>query len=107
VGKRRGVIWSPESVGDLAGLHDRIAVHDGDAADSYVAQVLDSVEMVSEHPRSVVRLIGVPLEGEFRSVVVRNHRVVYRLTEDGVRVYRIWDCRQDPAGLWSSLEAAE
>jgi len=107
LGKRQVVIWSPESVGDLAGLRERIAIHDGEAADNYVAQVLDSVEMVSEHPRSGVRLIGVPLDGEFRSVVVRNHRVVYRLVGEGVRVYRIWDCRQDPAGFWASLEAAE
>ena len=104
---RFGVVWSPQSIGDLELLHGQIAQHDSEAANRYLANVFEAVELLRDHPRSGPALPEVPLEGEFRSLVARKHRVIYRVDTRMIRIYRIWDCRRDPAGLWLSLESAE
>ncbi len=107
MGKRQKASWSQQAISDLADLHDQIAVHDGVAADKYLAQVIEAVEVIERHPESGMKLPGVLLTGEFRSAVIRNHRVVYRLLKGAPRIYRVWDCRQDPDGLWPSLMDTE
>jgi len=106
MGKRQEASWSPHAIGDLARLQDQIAVHDVAAA-KYMTQVMDAVDRTEDHAEIGTRLESVPLEGEYRSIVVRNHRVVYRVREGAIRVYRVWDCRQDPAGLWPSIREAD
>jgi plasmid stabilization system protein ParE len=101
VAKRRVRIrWSGPARADLIAAYGYLRAANPAAAGRYAAQVRKSVGRLRQFPRSGAKLWDVPLEGEFRSIVVRNHRVIYRVNDREVLIFRVWDCGQDPVGMW-------
>jgi plasmid stabilization system protein ParE len=98
------VKWTGPARRDLLELHAYLSLRDPIAAGRYVGAVREASDRLAEFPEMGARFDPRPLEGEFRSVVIRNHRLIYRLDDDCVVVFRLWDCRQDPDALWPLLE---
>jgi toxin ParE1/3/4 len=98
------VKWTGPARRDLVELHEYLLLRDPVAARRYVKAVREASDQLEQFPELGARFDPRPLEGEFRSVVVRNHRLIYRLDTDAVVVFRLWDCRQDPDALWPLLE---
>jgi plasmid stabilization system protein ParE len=92
--------WSGPARHDLVSSHAFLDAHNRRAAWRYAGDIRRAVNRLAEMPRLGAPMQGVPLQGEFRSIVVQNHRVIYRVDDEAVTVFRVWDCRQDPAGMW-------
>ncbi len=98
------VKWTGPARRDLLELHEYLHLRDPIAARRYVKAVREASDRLAELPEMGAKFDPRPLEGEFRSVVIRNHRLIYRLDSDTVVVFRLWDCRRDPDALWPLLE---
>jgi len=101
------VKWTGPARRDLLKLHEYLRLRDPIAARKYVEAIRQASEMLGQFPEMGAKFEPRPLEGHFRSVVVRNHRLIYRLDPGVVIVFRVWDCRQDPDALWPMLERGE
>jgi plasmid stabilization system protein ParE len=100
VGRSKKVRWTGPARADVLAADASIRVHNPAAAARYASDILASIERISRFPGVGARLANIPLEGELRSLVVRNHRVIYKVRAGVVWIMRVWDCRQDPDGLW-------
>ena len=98
------VKWTSSARRDLVELHEYLYLRDPVAARRYIAKVREASVRLREFPEIGAKLDLKPLKGEFRSVVIGNHRLIYRLDSNAVIVFRLWDCRQDPDALWDVLE---
>ncbi|MBN2801445.1 MAG: type II toxin-antitoxin system RelE/ParE family toxin [Deltaproteobacteria bacterium] len=98
------VKWTGPARRDLLELHEILRLRDPGAARRYVAAVREASDRLGEFPEVGARFDPRPIGGEFRSVVVRNHRLIYRLDRELIIVFRLWDCRQEPDALWPLLE---
>lgn len=98
------VLWTGPAKQDLIEIYEYLFVRDPVAARGYLRAVRDASAMIGHFPESGARFEPWPLKGNFRSVVVRNHRLIYRVDAENIVVFRVWDCRQDPDALWIHLE---
>jgi plasmid stabilization system protein ParE len=101
------VRWTGPARRDLIELFEYLTVRDPAAARGYVQAVREAAARIGHFPESGARFEPWPVRGNFRSIVVRNHRLIYRLDPDSIVVFRLWDCRQDPDALWLHLESSE
>ena len=98
------VRWTGPARRDLIQLHDYLWIRDPIAARQYVAAIREATMRLVEFPEMGSKFDSRPIAGSLRSVVVNNHRVIYRVEPDAVLIFRVWDCRQDPDSLWALLE---
>jgi len=98
------VKWTGPARRDLVELHEYLRLGDPAAARRYFKAVREAIDRLGDLPEMGARFDPSPLEGDFRSVVIRNHRLIYRFDTDAVVVFRLRDCRQDPDALWPLLE---
>ena len=83
-------------------IYDYIFQFNEAAAARVYNEILDKMEILEKFPR-----IG-PVEQqladcgkEFRSLVIRNYKIIYYIEEDENAIYvaTVWDCRQNPKRL--------
>jgi addiction module RelE/StbE family toxin len=77
------IIWSPEALADLRSIHDYIA-HDSEAiASNFIERLLNDVDRLAEF-----LLIGARIRefkrSDYRHLIVRPYRVIYRVADDAV-----------------------
>lgn len=93
-------MWAQPARSDLLAARAYLHARSPGAARAFAARIREAVNRLGELPAMGAPLEAAPLVGEFRSVVVGDHRVIYRLDPDRVVIFRIWDCRRDPARMW-------
>lgn len=99
--RRRSIVWSGPARLDLLQAHAFLRARSPRAAREFAAAVRDAVRRLPRLPRMGSPLDASPLVGEFRAVVIGHHRVIYRIDEERIVIFRIWDCRRDPDQMWS------
>jgi toxin ParE1/3/4 len=98
----RQVLLTEGAVHDLEDLYDYISAHDSPAKADYV---LDSIEKKLNDLLQFPERGSIPFEldefgiREYRQVVFKPYRIIYRLIDDNVYVYLIVDGRRDMQGL--------
>jgi plasmid stabilization system protein ParE len=104
VGRRRRLRWTAPARADVLGAHAFVRALNPAAAAKLLADLLAATDRIGRFPDTGARLRNIPLEGEYRSLVVRNYRIIYTIRPSGIWIARVWDCRQDPDGLWEFFE---
>ena len=97
------VRWTRPALVDLNDAHAYLQERNRVAARRFAAEVRAAIARLRQHPRIGPRLEAAPIPGEIRSLVLGNHRVVYRLEAEVLTVLRFWDCQRDPDALWSRV----
>ena len=72
------IVWSPQSLRDLAGIHKYIGMGSERYADLTVARIFAAVERLINFPQSG-RMVPERDEPDIREVIVGRFRVVYRI----------------------------
>ncbi len=98
----RQVLLTEDAEHDLEELYEYIAAHDSPAKADYV---LDSIEKKLNDLLQFPERGSIPSEldefgiREYRQVLFKPYRIIYRLIDDNVYVYLIVDGRRDMQGL--------
>ena len=101
--KPKAILWTLPAKNDLVSVHDYIRLDNPEAARRFSGSIREAVSRLQDFPEMGSPLRGVPLQGEFRSIVVGNHRLIYRVDPKIIIIFRVWDCRQDPDKMWDEL----
>jgi len=100
--KRRKLAWSMPAKRDLESVYAFLMARNPVAAKSFASELRRIVRRLPAFPKTGAPLAGVPQRGEFRSIVLSHYRLIYRLGPEEIMIFRLWDCRQDPARLWEN-----
>ncbi len=87
------VIWSPLALERIREQSQYIARDDPTAARGWIGEVFASVEQLKEFPRSG-RVVPELRNPDTRELLVRGHRVIYRLHDETISVLTIRHARQ-------------
>ena len=80
--------WNKSSVRDLKNIFDFIAIDSRLYAFRFVSRIIESVEQLSEFPKSG-RIVPEKNDPAIREVIVGNYRVFYHFNKDTVTILRI------------------
>ena len=92
------VVWSAWALQQLEEIHQWYAANATPAvADHIIVEILDAIRLLAQFPHGGQVEPWLQHHGlDHRRVVVGNHKVVYLVTPDEVRVIDVFDARQDP-----------
>ncbi len=99
--RRYKVIWTEAAVRDLEEIARHIARDSPGNARRVMRRLHDRAEKLRDLPergRIVPELLDLGLRA-WRELVVRPHRIIYRIAADGVIVEVVFDGRRDAASL--------
>jgi plasmid stabilization system protein ParE len=91
--------WSERAFGDLEAIHEYVGSRNPDAARKLARQFLEAVELLETSPEAGPVAHDVERDGPYRSLTVRNYRIIYANGEEELVVVRVWDGRRDLADL--------
>ena len=83
------LVWSPQALRDLEGIHAYIALDSSHYADLTVRQVVAAVERLKAFPESG-RIVPERDTPDIREVIVGRYRVVYRRTAGAVEIATVF-----------------
>ena len=83
------VIWSPRSIRDLESIREYIARDSLLYADLVVQRLIKSVDRLVQAPESG-RIVPELAEPSIREVIIRPHRLVYRIRPQSVEVVTVF-----------------
>ena len=92
--------WTEPAVNDLKDTRAFLYERSPEAAPRFASSVRVAAGRLRDHPRIGARLLDAPIPGEIRSVVVENHRLIYRVEHASLCILRVWDTRRNPDTLW-------
>jgi plasmid stabilization system protein ParE len=81
--------WTDESLDDLRAIRDFIARDSPTAAISFLGRLVESTERLQQFPYLGSVVVELRRE-DVREFLVGNYRVIYRLKDDGVRVWAVY-----------------
>jgi toxin ParE1/3/4 len=88
------IIWTPEALADLRGIHEYISRDSETIAANFIDQLLDDVDRLADFP-----LLGPHIRefkrSRYRHLIVRPYRVVYRVEQEAVVLIAIVHGAQD------------
>lgn len=96
------VVVTDDAYRDLSSIHDYIAVADSEArADTILDRLLESTESLSRNPARGSRPHELVVLGrrDFRQLIVKPWRIIYRAESDRIVIYLIADGRRDMRSL--------
>jgi addiction module RelE/StbE family toxin len=82
------IVWSPEAMNDLKGIHDYIARDSEFFAASLVERILSSIDRLANYPLMGPR-IREWSRSAYRHLVIPPYRVIYRVSTDMETVHLI------------------
>lgn len=100
MGRNKQIVWTARAQQDVIDARTFLRAVSLNAAKAFTSRIRDAVGKLKRVPAMGAPIDVAPLPGEFRSVVVGDHRVIYRIDRERVLIYRVWDCRRDPAKMW-------
>ena len=83
--------WHVKAVGDLDKIYDYYVTKNPRAAAILYNKILDAVEIIAP-----IEEMLIDFPEDYRSLVVKNYKVVYFIKDDLVLIVQIFDCRQNP-----------
>jgi len=83
------IVWTPQSLEDLARACRYIASYSPQAARAFAQRVFDSVERLELFPGSG-RTVPEFERAEIREVIVSNYRIIYRYRDDAVEILTVY-----------------
>ncbi len=83
-----GIEWSPTAENDLNEIIDYIAQDSLEYALLFYEQVRDRVENLSNFPK-LGRKVPELDDPNIRELILRNYRIIYRVSEENVQIIRI------------------
>ena len=99
--RTHSIEWSPQARQDVLNTHSYFEEFSPHAATEFAAAMRKSLQLLEELPRLGSPMTNVPLPGNFHSLLVaKKYRLIYRIEGERLIIYRVWDCRRDPSGMW-------
>ncbi len=89
----RPVIWSPEALDDVQGIHDYIEPFNPAAAARIAAGLLSATDLLETYPE-----LGKQAIDDTREWGYRNYVIVYRTEPGQTRILNVWHGAQDRPG---------
>ena len=90
------VIWTKGSRVSLRKIWKFYSEIDPKIADRIIEEILETAESIKFDKQYQVDEL---LKGEFRRVIIRHYKIIYRIQKDTLQVLRVFDTRQDPKKL--------
>jgi plasmid stabilization system protein ParE len=98
--RKKRIVWTTRAQRDLIESRAFLRATSPEAAKAFTSKIRESLNKLRHLPAMGTPNHFAPLPGEYRSIIVGQHRVVYRVDLQQIVIYRIWDCRRDPAKMW-------
>ena len=91
------IVWSKRAIASLQDVYDFISLQSPNAADKVVNGLVDKADTILPYPEKhqVEEALGLP----FRYVVSGNYKIIFRPYYNTIRIYQVFDTRQNPAKL--------
>ena len=88
------IIWSKKAIRSLQRVYNFIAEQSPIAADKIVAEIMEATDAIVPFPEKhqVEEILGFP----FRYALSGNYKIIFRIHDNTIRIYKIFDTRQDP-----------
>ena len=84
------VVWTPRARDDLLEIFQFIARDDRDAAERWVARLVERAELAATMPFGG-RVVPELARNDLREVFLRSYRIVYRVAGDDTRILTIFE----------------
>jgi toxin ParE1/3/4 len=84
------VVWTPRARDDLAEIFQFIARDDRDAAERWIARLIERAELAATMPFGG-RVVPELARNDVREVFLRSYRIVYRVSGDDTRILTIFE----------------
>jgi len=99
------IIWDFQARDDLRQLHTFLFDKSTTAANRMVSEISKKIRLLTSNPYlAAIEPLLEDKRGTYRSLVVKNYKVVYMIENAMIIIARIWDCRQNTAKLIESLK---
>lgn len=100
------ILWSDSALSELEGIFDyHKAKASPDIARNLVKSIIQKAQILESNP-----LLGVkePLLSarafEYRYLVEKNYKIIYRFNDNMIKINTVFDCRQNPNKLEELLD---
>ncbi len=80
--------WSPEALERVEDIADWMAQRDEDAANAWIHELFERVDLLSGSPRSG-RIVPEEQREDLREVIWKKYRIVYRLKDGKIEILTV------------------
>lgn len=95
------VEWTEPALEDLEMIHDYVALRSKKSANRLYHALLGGSEILQTSPEAGKLEPGLP---DYRFLIVkRRYKLIYCIENDVAYIVAVWDCRQEPSGLYRRL----
>lgn len=90
------IVWGNRAKKDLKEIHSFYAEKSADAASKMINSIIGAAEsIVFAEQYQVDEFLGQP----YRRLIVKHCKIVYRLKNNSIVIFRVFDTRQNPTKL--------
>ena len=86
----RRLIWAPEAITDLDEIVEHIAQDNEILAKQFAKQIIDQVAMIPSFPFAGRLVPEAPDKPNVRERIYKSVRLIYRVREDSIEIYRVF-----------------
>ena len=87
------ILWSPLAVERMEEISDYVAYDSPAAANEWIDTILDKVDLLKTSPE-IGRIVPELENPDFRELILGNHRIIYRLLNEAVRILTVRNFKQ-------------
>ena len=89
------IVYTPESIDDLARLRDFIITKNPDAAQRIAGSILDGVKKLKRFPLIGVEVSKAPNPELVRDLIIGNYIIRYLILNKTINILRIWHHKEE------------
>jgi plasmid stabilization system protein ParE len=90
------VVWTAKAFKDLKSIYNLIAKNSKPAAKKVVDAILDREEQLKTQPTSGTIETRLKLKREYRFLLQKHYKIIYREGKTNLYVIKVFDTRQNP-----------
>ncbi len=93
------IVFTPESIQDLARLRKFIEIKNPDAAKRIATSLLEGIKKLKRFPYVGVEVSNAPNPEIMRDLILENYIVRYLILDKTINILRLWHHKEDRNGL--------
>jgi plasmid stabilization system protein ParE len=94
------IIWSPAAVKNLEDIFEWLKEKNEQTAIDIYNKLFDAVAQLTEFPQmAATESVLSDFTLTYRSLVIKNYKIVYYIKNKTICISAVWDCRQNPKKL--------
>jgi len=89
------IVYTPESIDDLARLRDFIKTKNPDAAQRIAGSILEGIKKLKRFPQIGIEVNKAPNPELVRDLIIGNYIVRYLILNKTINILRIWHHKEE------------